>query len=1096
MICIVSLKKLISLRSNTTSNYLNMKKTQVVCSPKKTSTIIEKSISFNGVFKLLLIVIIFSAIEINGSLIPLRAMNYNEQNINAQEDNSIRSISGTVVDENGESMIGVSILVKGTKIGTTTDLNGKFNIKLNTKNSTLAISYVGYISQEIDVKSGQQIKVELKPTTKELEQVVVIGYGVQKKSNVTGAISSVNSKDLANSSITNVATALQGKVSGVNVINSSGAPGSSSGIQIRGYSSNGKSDPLYIVDGLKVKDIDFLEPENIKSVEILKDGASAAIYGAEAGNGVVLITTKTGTQGEGKLFFNVQKTYESISRKLDLMNANEYTNFYLEAYPTRKDEFDFFYFNDPSSNIRGKLVDTDWQNEIFSKGLRERYTVGFQGGNDKGALYVSMSYLNHDGIVITDNDKFTRVTGQLNANYNIKKWLEVGLTNSIESSNSKKIAENSTLYGVTTMGAIGSMDPLTPVEYDNGLQGSSLFVQNAVADGYSPLINQLTGNYYGASSFTSLLNPIATLNREKEYTKSFRVNGTAYLNIKPIKNLVYTSRLGYRFLNNYYNRYIPKNWLSMTSSANNIYLESIMAGNMYYQWENFANYSFDIKKHNFSILGGMSFINSETNIINVNTNELSNNSDNFHYLDYSTETAIDKVLGNTTNQAQIAYYGRFSWSYDNKYNLQVNFRADSYDAAYLDLANNWGYFPSISAGWTITNEKFMSNVNQNTLSFAKMRFSLGRNGSINNLQPYMYGSTMKSGGSGFMNVIPYKYYMNGQLYTGVYPYDFLANPKLRWEESDQLNVGLDLRFLKGKLSLTADYFNKNTNGLLVQTTSNLTTGTSYVWKNLGMVNNHGLELDLGYQDQINNDFKYNIKANISFVSNKVTEYLKDTRIQGTGTTMSYFEEGYPIWYLRAYKVEGIDQETGRAIYKDVDLNGTINENDKVYAGSGLPDFTYGTTINLEYKNFNLNIYGTGVHGVERYYGQTNEKLQNRLQGFYDNRWTADNKSAFRPSAFYQTEDPLYAQSDQLIFDASFFKIKQIQLGYSVPQKYIKNFWISELKIYATMDNYFTFTKYPGLDPESRSSTDASTMAIDYGGYPIPKSITFGLNITL
>ncbi len=1054
----------------------------------------QKSESLEKVLPLLLFLFFLNISVIGSNTQAVSNLIYSENTNNPVDQIQNRKIKGTVYDETGTSMIGVSVRSKGTTKATVTDMNGQFSLEISSNDAIIVFSYIGYSNQEIKVGSENNFKVTLSPNSKVIDEVVVVGYGIQKKSNVTGSIASVRGDELANLSNANAASAIQGKVSGVQVVNSSGAPGATSSIRIRGYSSNGKSDPLYIVDGLKVPDIDYLEPENIKSIEILKDGASAAIYGAEAGNGVVLITTKSGAKGEGKIFLTTQNTFSSIGKKLDLLNAKDYSNFIFEAYPDRKDEFDYFYTNDPSSMINGKLADTNWQDEIFSTGYRERYNIGFQGGNDNGSLFVSLGYLNHNGIIVGNTDTYKKITGQINGNYKIKKWLEIGINTSLESTSAKKVSESSNLYGAI-LSSISTIDPLTPVEYQNGLAGVSPFVKQALDQGLSPIIDSKTNNYYGVSYWAQVANPIASLFVDNPHTKKFSVNGTVFANFTPIKNFVFTSRLGYRFNNTYNYQYMPPNWLTPSATSSVPYLEASQVGLLYYQWENFANYSFDIKQNHFSILAGTSFSQNEVNTIGANTNELEKTLSNYLYLDYSTSTATDKVYGNTLDNAQMAYYGRLSWDYADKYNLQVNFRADAYDAAYLALTKSWGYFPAISGGWTISNEKFMSNVvNNNSLSFAKLRLSYGKNGSISNLSPYMYAATLNSGASGFQNAISYQYYMDNKLYSGVYPNAYLANPSLRWEESVQSNIGLDLRFFKDRLSFTADYYNKNTDGLLVRSTANLTTGTSYVWQNLGLVNNHGFEFEIGWKGEIAKDFKYSIKGNIATVSNKVEKYLgKDVRVQGS--SMSYFEEGHSVWYLRAYKVKGIDPATGRAIYQDLNNDGQINELDRTDVGSGIPDFTYGATVSLNYKNFDLNIYGAGTQGNKIFYSQGTNKMRNRLQIFYDNRWTANQTNAKYPSALYQNEDPLYALSDANIFDGSFFKIKQIQLGYNFPKKMISKLSLADLRAYVTMDNPFTFTSYPGLDPESRPQGNAAAIAIDEGGYPSAKSVTFGLNVT-
>jgi len=1024
------------------------------------------------------------------------ALYRNGEELSSFQSTQQKSINGKVVDSTGEGLPGVSVVIKGTTTGTITDVDGKYSLSNVPASAIFQFSFVGMKSQEVAVGNKTLLNITMEEESIGLEEVVAVGYGTQKKSNVTGSISSVKSEDLANRSTSSAASALQGKVAGVQVMNTSGAPGSTSTIRIRGFSSNGSSDPLYIVDGLKVTSIDYLDADNIENIEILKDGASTAIYGAEAGNGVVLVTTKSGKKGGGKIFVNTQNSFSSLAKKLDVLNADEFIKFMLEAEPTRAEELDKFYYNDPSSYVNNKLADTDWQNELFDTGYRQRYTVGFQGGTDKGSLFVSMNYLNHDGIIIGSEDSYKRMTGQINGSYQIKDWFNIGVTNSIETSKSRQVSENDVLTGsVTSMSYI--LDPLTPVEYSDGLTGASGIVQDAVQQGNSPIIDPNTRNYYGVSHWGNP-NPLAKLKIPNTYTDAFQVNGILYANITPIKNLVITSRLGYRFNNTYYYQYERPNWPEPNQGSTVPSIRASQLGGKYYQLENFANYSFDLGKNNFTVLAGTSFINSISNLMYTYTNELQSLADNYHYLDYSTSTANDIVSGNTNEKTQLAYYGRLGWNYGNKYNIQFNFRADSYDAAYLDLQHNWGYFPSVSAGWTITNEKFMQSINRNILSSAKVRVSYGKNGSISNLGGYMYASNLNAGA--MSSAEPYNYYMNSKLYTGIYPSVYLANPKLRWEESKQFDAGIDIRLFKDRMSLTADYFNKNTDGLLIRSSANLTTGTNYVFQNVGVVNNHGFEFDMEWKDVIK-DFKYGIKTNIATVSNNVDKYKgSGVRIQGSSlahskNAITYFEEGYPIWYLRGYKVDHIDPSNGKPIYKDLNTDGNITEADQTYMGSGIPDFTYGATLSLAYKNFDILLNGTGAYGNKILYGiaRANGQQQNRAQFIYDERWTPENTTAKRASAYYNL-DPNYLQSDAFVFSGSYFKIKQIQLGYNLPKSTLRLIDASEMRVYVSMDDFFTFTKYPGSDPEVRPNSTTS-MSVDFGGYPAAKSVMFGVNLT-
>jgi len=1034
---------------------------------------------------------------VNNRLVVIHKENSKEDLIEQTEklaENQQRNVSGKVTDSSGLPLPGVTVVIKGTTNGTVTNFNGEYSLSNISSDAILQFSFVGMKTQEITVNGKASINVVMTEETIGLDEVVAVGYGVQKKTNVTGAISSVKSSDLENQATFNVASALQGKASGVHVMNTSGAPGSSTTIRVRGISSNGDSDPLYIVDGLKVDDLDYLDPENIESIEILKDAASAAIYGAEAGNGVVLVSTKKGKNGDGKLFYNMQYTRSKLQSKMDLLNAEEYITF-LKEDGYSESLIDEYYYNDPSCMVNGKLVDTDWQDELYTTGISKRQTVGFQGGTEKASLYIALNYVDNDGILIGSQDVFKRFSNQINASYKIKDWVEVGINNTISRANYKQALENSVTQG-SAPSTVLVADPLTPVMYEGGLEGANFLVQDAVEDGYYPFMDEETGNYYGASPILVNYNPIGRLLEYQDISnKKLDVNGTLYANFTPIKNFVFTSRLGYS-INALTNKtYIAPYWASGVAYSESPSLSKTQYIRDYYQWENFANYSLELDKNTLSAMVGMSFSESNAETMTTTTSELESLEDNYLYLDYSTTSANDVVSGNHTKTAKIAYYGRFSWNYADKYNLQFNFRADSYDKSKLDLDHNWGYFPSVSGGWTISNEEFFKkNTNAKTISFLKLRASYGKNGSISNLGDYMYSSTLTTG---------HYYYMVNQLVNGTAPSSYLPNPSLRWEESVQLDLGLDMRFIDNRLNAVADYFNKNTDGLLIESTANLTTGTTTVWQNVGKVNNHGFEFELGWKDKIGSDFSYSIDGNISFISNKVTEYkgegvrLDGTDVANTDVTVSYFEEGYPVWYLRGYKVQDIDDEDGSVIFVNAPgTDETINDEDKVFIGDGIPDFTYGITLKLQYKGFDLNVIGTGSHGADIMYGATSLTIQNinRPKFMYEDRWTETNTDATRPSAVYQTSSKEYLSSDAMVFDGSFFKIKQIQLGYNFPSRWINKARISALRAYISLDNYFTFTKYPGLDPEVRSGSTYS-MAIDEGAYPIARSTMFGLNLT-
>ena len=1004
-----------------------------------------------------------------------------------------KTIKGVVKDETGEPMIGVTVSLGGGR-GTITDLDGQFTLAEVKETDVITISYVGYKDVVLPVKGKAQFDIKLQPDNQLIDEVVVIGYGVQKKSNVTGAISSLKADDMKNNSMTNAAQALQGKVSGVQVVNNSGAPGANPTIRVRGYSSNGSSDPLYIVDGLKVDDISYLDPNSIKSMEILKDAASAAIYGAEAGNGVVLITTKAGDKGKTQVTLDAQFIFSSLANKVDLMNAEQYIDFYGDALG------DAFTVLQDTYYIDG--TDTDWQDEMFETGTMQKYNLTLSGGNDNGTFFFGLGYMKSDGMVKLDNDYYKRLTGQINASYKIRPWLEIGTSNTIMSSTSSTLSESNNQYGL--LKDILLMDPLTPVYYDSDNLPAN--VQEAISNGMG-VIQDDKGRYYGLSYMLNSLNPLGAVDISEVKYKSQSVNGSAYINLTPIKNFIFTSRLGYTIGSVSDKEYTPRRWTSIaaTSTDTDLSLTESIYTTRYYQWENFANYTWETKSAgNFGFMAGMSYSDYEQEYAGGQTNELSSEADNFIYLNYSTNTSDDYVLGGTTYRRKIAYYGRLSWDFMDRYNVQVNFRADSYDTAYLDFDHKWGYFPSVSIGWTFSEEDFMKKLVGETFTYGKLRASYGVNGSISNLGSYAYAATLKAGMYDTTSSIGnMAYWLNGELVTGVYPNTTQANPKLRWERSKQFDVGLDLRFFDNRLSLTADYYYKKTDGLLVQSTASLMTGYQYVYQNVGEVINKGLELELDWKGNIG-DFKYGVKANFSTLSNNVKEYLGEgARIDGSSilsaeSPMTYFEEGYPLWYIRGYKITGVDSTTGQATFADLDNDGEITDSDRTKLGKAIPDFTYGLTLSASYKGFDLNIYGAGASGNKLIYGMmsaSSDSYYNRPLFLYEDRWTSTNTSGSVPSATYQLNDSRLFMSDLFVKDASFFKIKQIQLGYTLPKSVLNALTMTNARVFVSLENFFTFTSYPGTDPETNASSyTASAMAFDYGAYPQAKSVMFGFNV--
>lgn len=515
------------------------------------------------------------------------------------------------------------------------------------------------------------------------------------------------------------------------------------------------------------------------------------------------------------------------------------------------------------------------------------------------------------------------------------------------------------------------------------------------------------------------------------------------------------------------------------SSRTNLQLEGKTTMNRFYMWENFANYNRTFGKHAISAMVGMAYQYEWSNYTSGSTNGLTNDADNFHHLDYASADATKGVGGKVGESSSISYFGRIGYTFDDRYNIMVNFRADAFDRSKLDKKARWGYFPSVSAGWTISNEPFMRDIDPKSLSFLKLRASYGINGNIRTLSGFPYLSSMNVG----------EYYpMNGQLITTIYPSDVLANKDLKWETARQVDVGVDARFLNNRLTFGMDFYNKNTVDQLVILTPPLSTGTTSMAKNVGKVNNHGFEFELGWQDQAG-EFSYGVNANLATINSEVKKLEGPRILDG----IVAFDKGQPMWSYYGWKYLGVDKEDGSAIYYDKDENGTIDDKDKVYLGSAIPDFTYGITLNAAYKGFDLTVFGSGSYGGELMLSAArNTPAANKPSVLWTESW-----DVMGAKAKYPHPDPIgdkYAgDSSMWLKSGSYFKIKQIQLGYTLPSSITKKIAISRLRVYVSLDNFFCISSYWGMDPEAVSATSA--IGMDYGDYPTPKTLTFGANLS-
>lgn len=1008
-----------------------------------------------------------------------------------------RAISGTVRDAEGQPVIGAAVVVAGQQsLGVMTDTDGKYAFSVPA-GATIEVSCIGYVSQTAKVGSKSTYDFILAEDSQLLEETVVIGYGVQKKSDLTGSVASVKSTDLMNRSTTDAAAALQGKAAGVQILNNSGAPGSGAQIRVRGYSSNsGSIGPLLIVDGLKVDNIQYLDPSMIANMEILKDAASAAIYGAEAGNGVVLITTKSGAaqNGTANISYSASFTNQRLGKKAELFDAFEYID-YQKAIGNVTDELLVANKWDGQNH--------DWFDAVFAPSWAQQHAVTFSGGNNKGHFFSSLNYVKNNGIVKGDKDVYKRLSAQINADYSLFKWFTVGTNTSIEKWETKSVSGSS--YG-SMLNSVMSLDPLTPAYYSR-IEDCTPGMQQHYADGDIILRDPNHNNdFYATSRWLDEAtgNPLLQRDRTDSYGGGLNVRGALFANVTPLKGLVYTSRFGYRIAQSSSHSYSTPYWATPMANAVEYNISANVNTSYYYQWENFVNYNQTFGQHSIGAMAGMSYI--ENNYDNASMSSsgkdiLQYYLPQYQYISYLKQDAVKNMSNAPGRSASIAYFGRLSYSYADRYSLQANFRADAFDSSKLSKQNRWGYFPSVSAGWTISNESFVKdNVDRSILSFLKIRGSWGINGNISVLNGYPYTATISVNGQW--------YQYNPSTGTGGLTYGSgpteLANPDLKWETSEQIDLGLDARMFNSRLTLGFDWYRKMTRDLLISIAPVPEIGVKSTYVNAGNVLNTGVELELGWKDSIG-DFTYSVNANMATLHNEVLSLHKavpriENMVSGLNNQVrSAFEAGYPIWYFRGYKYAGVDSETGAPLYYNADgkVVDSVNDNDRQFIGKAIPDATYGITINLGYKGFDFSVFGTGTIGNDIFsmlYSADRPKT-NSLTHFWRNSWKAPGDDAKYPESGKVANDWIFWSSSASVFNGSYFKFKQIQLGYTLPRNLTRKVMINDLRLYVSLDDFFTISSYPGCDPETATTGNSGTMGYDLGTYPTMKKVIMGVNLT-
>jgi len=1046
------------------------------------------------------------------------------QSVNAVQQ--AKKVTGNVSDAEGP-IIGASVVEKGNPgNGTVTDLDGNFTLNVKP-GSTIVITYIGYQKQEIAVGNQSSFNITMKTDDKTLDEVVVVGYGVQKKKLVTGSTIEVKGDDIQKMNTTQVLGALQSQTPGVNIQAASGQPGDGFKISIRGAGTNGNTAPLYIIDGV-AGDINNLNPADIERIDVLKDAASCAIYGSAAANGVILVTTKQGKLGKILVSYDANVGWANVYRMPKMLTAKQYMEVMDQVrFNSGESGYDWKSFMGEdlyNSYMDGSNEGTNWVEAIRNKNaVTTSHALNVTGGSDRSTFSMGAGYQYQDGVfgnvVKSDYRRFTFRINSEHVIYRNEKGMDV-----------VKIGENIYYQHKQNQGIqIGG-------QYSNEL--SNMLRANPAI----PMYNA-DGNYTTAEDLKDWVdkynsysvNPIyKMLNQQSGHNKSINHNlhATGYLEIQPIKNLVYRGQLNYNQNTYTWRTFLPVFDANRTN-ADNFRTEDKATNQIGTSWgwstTNTLSYKFDLqKKHNFDILVGTEYGESRPDF-GFSLNATSSNSvfgDMTHaYMTYMKNNNAAAVTGTPCDDSRsMSYFGRVNYNFDEKYMLSAIMRADGNSK--FAPGKRWGYFPSVSAGWVISNEKFMEKT-VSWLDFLKLRAGWGQNGNAQTINNFQWQGAFAYDTSSY-------YTFNGnpdQYVSGAAP-SRLPNEDLTWETSEQLNIGLDARFLSGRLSLTLDWYNKKTKDLLVAVPVDPTTGFSTQMKNAGTVENKGIEVSLSWNDKIGKDFQYNVGWNMAYNHNEVTEVKsnqkynnggKDLLAQNTGY-MARFEEGHPIGYFWGYKTEGVMQneadvqayldknckgnaanskqgtsiKPGDLKFVDVNGDGVVNDDDKTELGDPHPDVTMGITLGASYKGFDLSVTGFGAFGqqVARSFRKfTDGEFENFTTEVYD-YWHGEGTSNKYPLLAHMNAGPNWQTiSDIYIENASYFRLQNLTVGYDFT-KIWKSSPFQQLRLYFAAQNLFTITGYKGMDPENGTAigSDSWVTGVDVGNYPQPRTYMVGVNV--
>lgn len=1021
------------------------------------------------------------------------------------------NVTGRVAARSDGSPIpGVSVVQQGTSMGTITDSEGRYSLSAEM-GATLVFSFIGMDTREVVVNSSE-INIEMEESWTDLDEVIVVGYGVQKRSVVTAAISSVSAEDLNNAKPSRIEDVLKGKVSGVQITQSSGQPGADSKVRIRGIGTVNNSEPLYIVDGMAVDGgIAYLNPTDIQSVEILKDAASAAVYGARAANGVVLVTTKSGGKGKATVSYDFSYGWQNPWKKREVLNAREYMIVMNEALANDGQTPRY-----TAEQVAAAGKGTDWQDETFNYNAPvENHQFSIQGGNDEGSYFLSFGYYNQEGIVGGNFGKsnYERYSIRANNNYTVFEADDRSFLNKIRiginagySRDKSSTIETNTEYGSVLGSALG-FNPLVPVYAED---------PEVVLADYPHAVSDANGKVFSLppAGFQEIANPVAMLHAPQNgYGNSDKFVSTFWGELDVLPNLKFKSSYGVdlAFWGN--DGYTFEHFLA---SQGKNHTQSHVYSNMHrgfrWQLENTLSYSVSLNEaHNFTALLGQSAMEYTLRELWGDDYDLLENDPSKANINYAiADRALERVAGGTGGYSSVtlaSYFGRLDYNFREKYMFQATVRRDG--SSRFGANNKWGVFPSFSAGWNISNESFMEG-RPEFIDHLRIRGSWGINGN-ERIGEFRYTSLMDGGQN---------YYFGAgddmAMQYGASP-SKLANPDIKWEETEQINLGFEARLWRSALTLGFDYFKKTTSGMLMDQPIPRYVGKGAPMANAGEMENSGLEFELSFKNNIG-AFNYYINGNASLLNNKLIKLGNESgeaiyENAGASGVGPYIKgqngEVYPFFY--GYKTDGILQnqaeanaynaaygrnaQPGDVRFVDFDGNDVIDDHDRVKIGKGMPDWTFGLNLGGDWKNFDLNAFFQGSLGNDVFDFSTRGDIpaMNRPAWILD-RWTGEGTSNKLPRLTNANPNGNWASSDLYIKDGSYLRLKNLQLGYTLPATISQRVSISKLRLYVAGENLLTFTGYDGFDPELASG-DYFTIGVDKGIYPQARTISFGANIT-